>query len=171
MNEACTQSSLFYSVMLWQYSLSGSDGDALHCSTSLFIWLDTISCMQSEGSLFVLECIFLRHYGYCSGWSIWNLSGFQIISVSPVHGCSILRYNGVRMWLLKFLFSFLAISSVLLLVSCEGKLEKLDLNCFQTVFLLDLGVVLDSSMILYSWMKECHGLSDWIAFLIRFLET
>ena len=67
MNEACTQhkSSLFCSVTLWQCSLNGSARDALHCSTSLFTWLDTVICLWSEGSLFILGYIFLRLCSCC----------------------------------------------------------------------------------------------------------
>ena len=50
-------------------------------------------------------------------------------------------------------------------------MEKLDLNHFPNSISAGLGIVLDSGVILFSWMNECHGLSDWIAFSNRFLET
>ena len=49
-------------------------------------------------------------------------------------------------------------------------MERLDLNRFPNSISARLGIVLDSGVILYSWMRECHGLADWIAFSIRFLE-
>ena len=50
-------------------------------------------------------------------------------------------------------------------------MERLDLNHLKNSISAGLGIVLNSSVILYYWMKVYHSLSDWIAFSIRFLET
>ena len=50
------------------------------------------------------------------------------------------------MELVFLLGSFLIDVTFLVLVSCEGKMERLDLNCLQNSISAGLGIVLDSSV-------------------------
>ena len=73
-----------------------------------------------------------------------------------------LHPNGVGFsWSLIFFFVISSqMYAVLLLVSCEGRIEKLNLNCLPNSISVVLELCVDSGVIWYSWIKEYHDLSD-----------